>query len=223
MIKITLDKELDKETFLNFFELKAGGVDFGKKIIDDHGSINKENYQVYIDDYYKNNHAELTTSLEDVNNSLQKSMGGFFDAVKDIFKQDFSEKEYFGALSIFDCNPRYLDKNIFQVYYKRGILNKQKVVYHEILHFIFFDYCDTELKNLVAGLDKNSGIYWELSELFNTIVLNLPELQKFLKDPEDSVFYPKLKKILPVIEKIWNDSNRDIRKFVEKSLDVLRQ
>jgi len=33
MIKITLDKNLDKETFLNFFELKAGGVDFGEKII----------------------------------------------------------------------------------------------------------------------------------------------------------------------------------------------
>ena len=62
MIKIILDKNLDKETFLKFFELKVGGVDFGKKIIEDHPTINKINYQKYIDDYYDKNKKESNES-----------------------------------------------------------------------------------------------------------------------------------------------------------------
>lgn len=220
MIKIILDKELDKETFLNFFELKAGGVDFGKKIIDDHTSINKENHQTYIDDYYKDNHAELVTSLEDVNNSLQKSMGGFFNAIEDVFKQNFSKKEYFGVLSIFDCNPRYLDKNVFQVYYKRDTQDKLGVIFHEVLHFIFFDYCDDNCKELTVGLDKNSGAYWDLSEILNVIILNQPSFKEILGKSE-MIFYPNHKEIYPTIEKIWDESNGDLRKFVKESLDVL--
>ncbi len=222
MIKITLNKELDKETFLNFFELKAGGVDFGKKIKDTHYSIDSENYEEYIDNYYDENHEELINALEDINNSLQRSTNSFFNAVKDVFNQDFSEKEYVGALSIFDCNPRYLDKNIFQVYYIRDTQDKLGVIFHEVLHFIFFDYCDNTCSELVKNLDKNSGAYWDLSEIFNVIILNQPAFKEILGKSE-MVFYPNHKEIYPTIERVWNENNGDIKKFVEDSLKILQK
>ena len=155
MIEITLDKNLDKKTFLKFFELKAGGVNFGKKITKNHPAINKDNYQEYIDYFYDKNKEELTKSLLEINNLAQQKQADFFNAIKDIFKQDFSSKEYCGTLSIFDCNPRYLDKNIFQVYYKRSNQDKLGVVFHEVLHFIFFDYSHANLGAIVNGMDNN--------------------------------------------------------------------
>ena len=220
MIEITLDKNLDKETFLKFFELKAGGVDFGEKITKNHPAISKDNYQEYIDYYYDKNKEELTKSLLEINNLAQQKQADFFNAIKDIFKQDFSSKEYCGTLSIFDCNPRYLDKNIFQVYYKRSNQDKLGVVFHEVLHFIFFDYCRTYFKSIVNNMDQNQGKYWVLSEIFNVMVLNQPSFQKIIKKRE-KIFYPKHKEIYSTIEKMWRENNGNMGKFITESLVAL--
>ena len=50
-MKIELNKQLDKEVYLDFHELVVGGVDFGKKIQRDHSTITKDNHSKYIDDY----------------------------------------------------------------------------------------------------------------------------------------------------------------------------
>ena len=220
MIKIILDKNLDKETFLNFFELKIGGVDFGKKIIEDHPAISEDNYQEYVDNYYNKNKEELTKSLFEINNLAQQKQADFFSAIKDVFKQDFSSKEYCGTLSIFDCNPRYLDKNVFQVYYKRNIQDKLGVVFHEVLHFIFFDYCHSNFGNIVNGIDQNKGKYWDLSEIFNVMVLNQSSFQKILKKREN-IFYPKHKEIYSTIKNIWQKSGGNMEKFIKESLVAL--
>ncbi|HBB56546.1 TPA: hypothetical protein DEW47_00635 [Patescibacteria group bacterium] len=220
MIKITLDKNLDKETFLNFFELKAGGVDFGEKIIKSHPTVSKDNYQEYINDYYDKNKEELTKSLLEINDLAQQRQVDFFNAVKDIFKQDFSSKEYCGTLSIFDCNPRYLDKNVFQVYYKRSNQDKLRVIFHEVIHFIFFDYCRANLGGIVNGMDQNQGKYWDLSEIFNVIILNQLAFQKIIKKQE-KIFYPKHKEIYSIIEKKWQESDGNMEKFIKESLVAL--
>lgn len=220
MIKIILDKKLDKETFLNFVDLKAGGVDFGAKITKNHSNINKNNYQEYIDNYYIENKDGLTKTLLETNNLLQEKQRDFFNAVQDIFNYDFSNKEYIGVLSIFDCNPRYLDRNIFQVYYKRDNQDKLGVIFHETLHFMFFDYCSAYCGDVVRELNKNQGKYWDLSEIFNVIILNLPSFKKITGKIED-IFYPAHKEIYPIIEKLWQENNGNIEQFVKKSLVVL--
>jgi len=222
MIKIILNKQLEEEVYLDFFDYKIGGIDFGGLILKDHPDLNKNNYKEYIDTFYVKNEKELEKQLFELNKSLDNTQNIFFDVLRSIFKKDYSEREYNGALSIFDCNPRYLDKKFFQIYYKRGPLNKRKVAYHEVLHFIFFDYCDEYLPHLTAGLDKNSGSYWALSEIFNVIILNKPELQIFLKDPE-GMFYPELKDDCVSIEKIWRRVDENIENFIEASLEFLKK
>ena len=156
----------------------------------------------------------------EINDLAQQRQVDFFNAVKDIFKQDFSSKEYCGTLSIFDCNPRYLDKNVFQVYYKRSNQDKLRVIFHEVIHFIFFDYCRANLGGIVNGMDQNQGKYWDLSEIFNVIILNQLAFQKIIKKQE-KIFYPKHKEIYSIIEKKWQESDGNMEKFIKESLVAL--
>ena len=50
-MKVSLNKKLDKEVYVDFREGSAGGVDFGKIILRDHPDINKENSVKYIDEF----------------------------------------------------------------------------------------------------------------------------------------------------------------------------
>lgn len=220
MIQIKLDKSLDEEIFTDFWDFNTGGINFQKKITKFHPDINLENYKEYIKDFYKTNEELLSENVKDLQNAVNQTSDTFFFAVKDLFKEDFSNKDYVGAISIFDCNPRFVDKKLFQIFYKRDTLGKLEVVYHEILHFVFFDFCNKYCKEIVKDRDVNNGSYWALSEILNVLILNRPEFQAILKQPE-LLFYPSLKSVFPEIEKLWNIYNEDIPVFVKKSLLLL--
>ena len=51
-MKIELNKQLDKEVYLDFCDTVVAGVDFGANIRRNHPNITKENYVKYIDDFY---------------------------------------------------------------------------------------------------------------------------------------------------------------------------
>lgn len=219
MIHIILDKELDYVTFNNFFHLNIEGVDFGEGIKRLYPDLTQHNYREYIDQYYTQNTEELETSLHELQAIIQETQESFFAAVKELFNENFREHTFRGALSIFNCNPRYLEQEIFQVYYKKDTLGKLKVTFHEVLHFIFFMYCDAHYPHIVSELDKNNGPYWSLSEIFNVLVLNRPEFRAITQHPEH-LFYPSLQDIYPQIERIWNE-RENMEQFVETALGAL--
>jgi len=116
-------------------------------------------------------------------------------------------------LSIFDCNPRYLEIKSFQVYYKRSRDMRKEVVVHELTHFAFYDFCNT------IGI-KDSDALWELSEIFNVIFLNLTSIQKAI-GAEELLFYLDLKNKLEAIKQIWA-KKLDAEKFIKESLSYLQ-
>lgn len=130
-----------------------------------------------------------------------------------IREADYSKENYTCYLSIFNCNPRYLENKSFQVYYKRSHNMRKEVVAHELTHFAFYDFCH--------GLGiKDENNLWELSEIFNVIFLNLPTIQKAI-GAEELLFYPNLKDKLEKIKQIWA-KQPDAEKFIEKSLRYLQ-
>lgn len=215
MIKISLNKELDYETYADFWNFLVAGVDFGKKIKKDHPDINLKNYKKYIDDFYVAHLPELLKKQEQINQFLKDKQNSFFIAAKNIFGARFNDNLYQGYLSIFNCNPRYPDTKTFQIYYKKDSLDMLEVALHESLHFLFFDYYG---KNLLKkrGLNKNSGPLWELSEIFNVIILNLPEFRLII-EREEKLFYPDLKDKYKKILEFW-DNKKSLDKFFENSL-----
>lgn len=220
MITIKLDQALDEEMYQGFSNLVIGGVDFGKKITKTHPVITQKNHKEYIRAFYETHEDALNASMCELQLSIDGTSADFFAAIRALFKEDFSQTEYTGALSIFDCNPRFVDKRLFQFFYQRDRLGKLEVTYHEILHFVFFDYCERHCADLLQDRSVNGGAYWELSELVNVIVLNQPTFQKILKRPE-LLFYSSLAEALPKIEKLWNEYKEDIPQFVKESLRIL--
>lgn len=217
MIKISLNKELDYEVYNDFHNLSVAGADFGEKIKTDHPNLNLENYKKYIDDFYLANQSELEKKQEQINQLLNEKQSQFFSALKDLFNTDFSDDIYQGYLSIFNCNPRYPETKTFQIYYKKDLPHMLEVAFHESLHFAFFTFCD-QLEEC-KSLDKNRGPLWELSEIFNVIVLNLPQFQAILKQPEQ-LFYPDLKEKLEKVRVIWLKNEGDLKKFIKESLTL---
>jgi len=218
MINIKLNKELDYEVYNDFKDFKIAGVDFGDDIKRVHPEINSGNYQQYIDNFYLTNGSSLKKSCQEINDYLSQSQSLFFAELKNLFGFDFSDKDYLGYVSIFNCNPRYVENQTFQVFYKKDLLDKAEVAFHESLHFAFFDYCDQFVEE-TKDLDKNNGPLWELSEVFNVVILNLPQFQAILKRPEQ-LFYSGLKKNLPKVQSLWAQNKDNMKNFIEQSLKL---
>lgn len=213
-MEISLNKKADKETFLNFYEFKIGGVDFGKKIHDDYSDISKENYAKYIDDFYAKHDNELKDVLKDTKECFFEIKKVLFSELEKYFAQDFSKEKYICYLSMFNCNPRYIESKSFQVYYKRSHVMRKEVIAHELTHFAFYDFC----KKL--GI-KNDGALWELSEIFNVFFLNLPPIRNAI-GAEELLFYPDLKNKLETIRLLW-DKKVDAKEFIINSLQYLQK
>lgn len=151
---------------------------------------------------------------------LNKKQNIFFKAAENLFKMDFSNNLYTGFISIFNCNPRYFETKSFQIFYQKTVLEKLEVAFHESLHFTFFEYYDKFIEIKSKKLDYNSGKLWELSEIFNVIILNQKEFRDIL-EREEKLFYPELANKLIIIKNIWNENHGNIKNFIIKSLDIL--
>lgn len=220
MIKITSNKELDYKVYVDFYNHFRAGADFGAKIKQDHPNINLENYKKYIDDFYVAHQVEILKKQEGINKILLEKQDKFFLALKNIFNIDFTGENYQGYLSIFNCNPRYLETKTFQIYYKKELIDMLEVAFHESTHFAFFDYLDKNFLEQVKDLDKNNGILWEMSEILNIIILNLPSFRRIM-GREEKLFYPNLKNKLDQANIMWN-STKDINTFVVKYLNEIK-
>ncbi|MEI6304657.1 MAG: hypothetical protein WCP09_01405 [Candidatus Taylorbacteria bacterium] len=194
-MKIELNKQLDKEVYLDFHELSVGGVNFGKKISDSHPIVTKDNYDKYIDDYYIAHAKELADILGETIKCFDDVKDVLFTELEKYFGRDYSKKDYTCYLSIFDCNPRYIETMSFQVYYRRPFNLRKEVIVHELTHFAFYDFCHG------IGI-KDSKELWELSEIFNILFLNMPSIQDAV-GAKELLFYPDLKDKLERVEKVW--------------------
>lgn len=212
MMKISLNIKLDKEVYENFREGSVGGVDFGKKIRDAHPNISLENHNEYIDRFYADHSKELDAVVLETQVCFQEIESPLFTELKKYFGRDFNKNEYTCHLSIFDCNPRYIETKTFQVYYKRPKNLRKEVIAHELTHFAFYDFC------FELGL-KDDKKLWELSEIFNVIFLNLPSIREVI-GAEEKLFYPDLKEKLWKVKQIWNEGLQ-AKTFIARSLECL--
>ncbi|OGF85684.1 hypothetical protein A2Z63_00070 [Candidatus Giovannonibacteria bacterium RIFCSPLOWO2_02_44_8] len=221
MIKIALNIKLDYQIYAEFRDFSVLGVDFGLQIKKNHPDINLKNYKKYIDEFYKENGAAIEISTSELSGTINQKSDLYFTAIKKYFGVDYSKENYKGYISIFDCNPRFVDDKSFQVFYEKSGLDKLRVCFHEITHFTFFDYFEKLLPAKYESLDRNSGVLWELSEIINVILLNEPEFRSILQK-EEKLFYPSLENKFKEIKTIWINSDKCLdSNFMQKSLAYL--
>lgn len=237
-VKFKIDKEADKEKIFNFLYCKPkAGHSFKEIIYKAHPSLkmlkgkNKKRafatVSAYVDSVYRNRDERIRDTV----NKMQVDWGkieGKFLSTSNLFFNDhpWPKGKYFAYFSISPPCPRYLHNKTFAVAYSKDG-RWRKIVAHEMLHFIFYDYLRTRyipsLPNTEEGKmnEELEGKFiiplWDLSEVFDVILLNDPKFQKYL--PHQSEPYPKHVEHYLKLQKIWIKSKKDIDKFL-KNLEV---
>lgn len=214
-----------------FMGLSAGGIDFSAGIIGVHPKLRKlrgiknrkiQNKMIgrYFDLFYNKHKDYLNERKKEFNKEWQTVEKSYFSEVKKIFKNQVTIHHYIGYLSIINCNPRFLSKRNFQIFYyhPRGVIY---VAAHEILHFIFYDYCFKKFPGLFKNLNTEEGLFWDLAEIFNVIILSLPQFKK-IHGQRKMGSYPVHKRYLYPLKKYWQEAD-GIDRWVIKSFNYLNK
>jgi hypothetical protein len=180
-------------------------------------SSEKETYfSKYVEQVYKKEHDVLAEKEDQLQQQWDKVEDNFLTSTRNLFnEQPWPQGSYVGFLSIFNCNPRFLDQKTFQCFYRHqeGLLY---VSAHEMLHFMFYSYIENH-ENLVK--DVKESVIWKLSEIFNVVILGLPEFVDITNNPKPKP-YPKHKELIPEFTKLWNDK-KQVDSFIENAIEKI--
>jgi len=170
----------------------------------------------YIDQIYEAKSTELNNIRDDIQESWNKVESDFLKKTQELFnKHTWPKGAYVGFLSIFNCNPRFLDQKTFQVYYKHPE-GPVYVCVHEMLHFMFYDYLEKH-PNLTQGADDSD--IWKLSEIFNIVILETPKFVEITNNPNPKP-YKSHEAQIPKFRKLWKDI-QNVSEFIERAFTLL--
>lgn len=210
-----INKEIDKKVCFQFID-DAKDFDFGKiNITNLHPNLTKARNQKkerkrkiisdYINKFYFLNKKELFLRKEFVRESWEKIEKKYFEEVKKLFNNKIylNYNNFTAYLSIFTCCP-IIFPNKFQVYYKFDTSQIKKVFSHEIMHFFYYSYTEKNPKIAKLYNSMNLDEKWTKAEIFNVIVLNLPQFQKIIRKKEEG--YEIHKKYFKTFRNFWQKS-----------------
>lgn len=221
-LKIELNKDFDKKICLEFLNTKMAGVNFGEGIIKIHPQLSiikgkdvksaKKIIDQYFDQFYLNNSKQIEETIKIVVSDWDKKNKSFFEACDKYFdSHPWPKGKYEAYLSIINCNPRFLEDKTFQFYWKhdKGVLS---VIIHEILHFLFFDL----LIKISPKVDTKSQKIWELSEVFNGLIMSEPEFIRITGNNKVKQ-YPNLINMQKQMSELWKE-NKTAGHFIKNML-----
>lgn len=214
------------EEFLN---IRGGGIDFGKGIIKTHPQLKsvkslkditqrEKAISVYFDNYYKIHKEEIFRKLKLVRDVWYKKERKYISITEDFFGGfRFPKGKYIAYASIINCNPRFLESKTFQFFYKKPVADVVYTIAHELLHFIFFDFIEKKLKKETKHLSENQ--LWDLSEIFNVVVLKSPRYRHIINQKFVTP-YPDHRRYIPQFEKAYKNS-QNAEEFIRRGIDII--
>ena len=159
----------------------------------------------YTADYYAKNEEHLKNKFELTKSDWGSVERKYFDLVKKLFNyHPWPEGKYKGIGSIFHMYPRFIQKKIFFFPLNHKIERyANKVIAHEMLHFMFFDYVEKKYglheKSVIPG--KEINYLWKVSEAFNSVIEGWqPYSELFNSKPRP---YPEVVEIYTRMNEQW--------------------
>lgn len=225
-LKFEPNFDLDIDICTEFLSVQGGGIDFGAHIVELYpelskakklsGKLRRKEVEKFTKKYYQLHKSDLEEKAILFKKNWEKVKNSFFSGVRRVFgSYPWPDGRYICFTSIYDCNPRFLEDKTFQVYYRHP-QGSNHIIAHEMLHFIFFDYLDsreTKFKN-----EKSDDSIWLLSELFNDMILELPEFQEFRS--KDGGSYPEVAKYAKKFRHMTKE-RMDIKSFFQQAKMVI--
>ena len=228
-LRFYLNKEFDKVMAEQFFNIQGGGIDFGQGTIKTHPKLKtvknfknniakKKALGIYLDEYYKLHKSAIAKKLTQVQKAWQLKENKYFTVTQNYFNGfNFLPGKYIAYASVINCNPRFLDSKTFQFFYKKSIADAVYTITHELLHFIFFDFVEKKLKKEIKHLSEDQ--LWDLSEIFNIIVLKSPIYSDII-DQKFIIPYPDHRSLIPQFEKVFKIS-KNAEEFIRHSIPII--
>ena len=179
----------------------------------------KEIAKKYVSDYYKENSKELKKKFESVGKDWEEVRKKYFDIVAKLFNNHpWPDGDYKGFGTIFHCYPRFVSEKIFLFPLNHRIPRyANKVIAHEMLHFIFFDYIEKkyglEESSVIEGREEN--YIWKVSEAFNSIMERWGSYQELFKIKRKP--YAETMELYELMDERWQKS-QDIGELLDKFL-----
>ena len=205
----TINKEEDLDIALAFRTMKAGGVDFRTwgllaphPELRTHAHLTRRVLAAYIDRYYQEHAADLERTRKGYARIWRDVAPAFFTLTREVFGPGVPPPgTYTCSVSIWNCNPRDIEHHSFQVFFRH--IHPRETMVHEMLHFAFYacvfkEYPHTRRPDYAKRL-------WELSEAFNTVVLNDPDWRTLLHTKKQPP-YPELRGLVRIMRRQWMKS-----------------
>ena len=165
----------------------------------------------------------MKDGLEKTQKIWKSAKKDFFKQTLKIFKkQKWPYGKYIAYPTIWGIYPRLLNEKTFFFPYDCKDKNFISVVImHEMLHFIFYEYAIRKYPRIFKKLETENGIFWDLAEIFNVIILESPKFAKLYKNRKKLIIiYPQHKKYFQYMKNLWH-KNSDIDNWLIKGFDFL--
>ncbi|MDO8498556.1 MAG: hypothetical protein Q7S44_02115 [bacterium] len=235
-LKFALNKELDIWKVVEFFPdvNGSGGSNAQKMILEAHPALKdlkllpeeerNNRLKQYIENFYEEHDGYLEGQIDLLNQKWEKVLSLFYTRADKVFKGlKWPEGQYIAFITISPPCPRFVDNKTFQI-----TMNPEwewiPIIAHEMLHFLFFEYVRKrylpELGNTLEDKmnEKLVGKFiiplWELSEVFNIVVLNSKDFPKEMGGK--SRLYHGLDSYTKIVKSIWKEVDGDIDLFFSK-------
>jgi len=229
-IQLKFDKKLDQDMAWDFYSgPEFGGCDFWKeRALSHHPNLLKidlaKNPKIFLDKYisefYISHADEMKKYSQKTSIYLKESQNDFFKIVDDIFNQHpWPKKEFIGCFSIFDFCPRFLDWGGFQIFLYDNRSMQLFTIFHEMLHFIFYNFAQKNFVKNFENLNTEKGIFWDLAEIFNAVIQDTDNFIKLHGKIKD-LGYPNHNN-LTIKGKILWQKNQNLRKWIIEMMKII--
>ena len=213
----TINKKEDLGVALAFRTMKAGGIDFRTwgllaphPELRKHARLTRSVLAAYVDQYYLLHAADLERTRMDFARIWRSVAGGFFSLTGELFGPGFPPPgAYTCSVSIWNCNPRDIRHRYFQVFFRH--IRPRETMVHEMLHFAFYAYVFKRYPH--TRHPDHTKVLWDLSEAFNTVVLNDPRWRKRLRLKRQPP-YPELRGLVRTMRQRWA-KNRSLDELLD--------
>ncbi len=229
IIKLQFDQNLDQDMAWSFYGHKKGGCDFWKEralkyhpvLADIEKSSDKKDFlNNYVSDYYLSHNDEIISLSNKTIEYLNQTQEKYFLLVDKIFNNyPWPKKELVGDFSIFDFCPRFLEDGEFQVcvYNERSV--QLFTIFHECLHFIFYDFALNKFPEIFNGMNTEDGRFWVLAEVFNIVIQTTDDFID-LHGKIDNIGYPEHQELIKRGSVIWKN-DPDISSWIIEIMKII--
>ncbi len=230
VIKFIFDQKLDQDLAWEFYSRpKFGGRDFWKeRALVHHPNLArmdsaknpKEFLNRYISEFYSSRSDEIKKLSKKTTQHFNKKQVDFFLAATHIFKNHpWPKKEFAGCFSIFDFCPRFLDWGGFQVFIYDKPNLQLFTIFHEMLHFIFYDFAQQKLPKIFKKMETEKGKFWDLAEVFNAVIQSSNDFIK-LHGQIKNIGYPDHESLILQGKGLW-EKNPDLNRWIIEMMEVI--